>query len=1477
MFVLMLFGMSAPSMQVFAQSPNRGLEISHTDLDLSKLDMYEFKCRQENMQVLHTDSGTLQQTVVPNGKWKKSTVFMHKFNKSATQQGFDNVLELLFSNAGEINGRKVNVRVKVNHLRLNPTQYCGQQENFNDPNSGVPFLTVDQNWGDSGIQLMDHIYPDHPNFNSNVEQAFGIRAEVTATLEYADGTPCDLKLTMQPTDIDVKPGNKLYNGNKTSFYEGVGVQNINTAIDKIVYNNDVKIQEHDYLNNWHWWEAHPSMPEVGTSGVDEYNKTGFAMRAKANSIRFAYYSAATSGSLFKFYAEVPYYNNPEKTAKKVVDKKEVPKKVGEPIKYTVTYTVPRPGVDIIDDIKSLKFTDQFDKKVDFKNAQVKLDGQVLNEGTDYKLSKIEAEGVPPTIEIDIINKALFGRDKAGKVYEITYNTVTNKKALVKGDDEVVNSTARMYFDNTPVFANTVKTKLIPPKGPEKTVFKGGTTTVIDGKVVQPESELTYAVTYKNTTGEDVKATITDKIPAHTKFVSAENGGKESGGVVTWKADVAKDQSVTVKFTVKVDKNVNGASIGNVAKVNDGTNDFTTNETHNPTPTGPEKTVFKGGTTTKIDGQVVQPESELTYAVTYKNTTGKNVKATITDKIPEHTTFVSAENGGAEKDGVVTWKADVAKDQSVTVKFTVKVDKNVNGASIGNVAKVNDGTNDFTTNETHNPTPTEPEKTVFKGGTTTQIDGKRVEPGEELTYAVTYKNTTGKDVKATITDKLPAHTSFVSADNGGKEAGGVVTWTADVAKDQSLTVKFTVKVDKNVNGAPVDNQAKVNDGTNDYNTNETHNPTPEEPKKEVFKGGTTTKIDGEVVQPGDELTYAITYKNTTGEDVKATITDKLPQYTSFVSADNGGKEAGGVVTWTADVAKGQSVTVKFTVKVNKKINGVPVDNRAKVNDGTNDYHTNETHNPTPKEPVKEVLKFQSNTKIDGKRVEPGQKITYAITYKNTTGKEADVTITDKIPAHTSFVSADNGGKEAGGVVTWSKKVADGDVFVATFTVQVDRDVNGNVIKNKATANDGKNSYDTNEVTNPTPTKPGKKVFKGNTAIDIDHKRVEPGQELTYAVTYKNTTDQAVKATITDKIPAHTTFVSAENGGKYADGKVTWTADVAKGAGITVKFRVKVDQNVNGAPVDNKARVNDGTNWYNTNETHNPTPKEPIKDVFKPQTTTSIDGKPVKGGQELTYAITYENTTGQAVKATITDKIPAYTSFVSAENGGKEAGGVVTWTADVAKGGRVTVKFTVKVDPNVNGAPVDNKARVNDGTNDYDTNETHNPTPTEPRKEVFKSGTTTNIDGQRVEPGQKLTYAITYANTTGAERDVTITDRIPAYTSFVSADNGGKFAGSVVSGGTVTWTKKVAAGEIFRVTFTVKVDNRPNGATLTNKANVRDGVNDSDTNTVKNLTPKTPEKPAPPKTGDHTGIGLFMLLLLASGGALGTTAVRRRKRQ
>ena len=984
----------------------------------------------------------------------------------------------------------------------------------------------------------------------------------------------------------------------------------------------------------------------------------------------------------------------------------------------------------------------------------------------------------------------------------------------------------------------------------------------------------FIITNKNTEKTKVKVTKKWEGPAKDSVtVKLLADGKEVSGKTL---ELKKAENWTGTFTDLPKYNKDGSEIKyDVAEVNiafydsvksgDAKNGYVITNKHVP----PKKEVFKGTTTTKIDGEVVQPGQELTYAITYKNTKDKDVTAEITDKLPKHTKFVSADNGGTESGGVVTWKPEVKKGESITVKVVVKVDENVNGAPIDNIAKVNDGVNEFNTNETHNPTPTEPKKEVFKGGTTTKIDGKLVQPEEELTYAITYTNTTGKDVNATIIDKLPKHTSFVSAENGGTESGGTVTWNVAVPKGESKTVKFTVKVDKDVNGAPIDNVAKVNDGVNDYKTNETHNPTPTEPKKEVFKGGTTTKIDGKVVQPEEELTYEITYNNTTGKDVNATITDKIPAHTKFVSAENGGTEAGGVVTWNVAVPKGESKTVKFTVKVDKDVNGAPIDNVAKVNDGVNSYDTNETHNPTPTEPKKEVFKGGTTTNIDGKKVEPGQELTYAITYKNTTGKDVTATITDKLPKHTSFVSAENGGTESGGTVKWTVAVAKDQSVTVKFTVKVDADVNGAPIDNVAKVNDGNNDYNTNEIHNPTSTEPKKEVFKGGTTTNIDGKRVEPGQELTYAITYKNTTGKDVNAKITDKIPAHTKFVSAENGGTESSGVVTWNVAVAKDKSVTVKFTVKVDKNVNGTPIDNIAKVNDGNNDYNTNETHNPTPTGPKKEVFKGGTTTNIDGKRVEPEQELTYAITYKNTTGKDVTATITDKIPAHTKFVSADNGGAESGGVVTWNVAVAKDKSVTVKFTVKVDKNVNGAPIDNTARVNDGTNTYDTNETHNPTPTEPKKEVFKGGTTTNIDGKLVQPEQELTYAITYKNTTGKDVNATITDKIPAHTKFVSADNGGKFAN-----GKITWTAKVADGQTLKVTFTVKVDKNVNGEILKNTAIVNDGVNDFNTNTVKNPTPKIPENP---DTGDFNNIMLLMLMLLGSSGALVSGMAIRRRRE
>ncbi|WP_265331903.1 DUF11 domain-containing protein [Parvimonas micra] len=216
--------------------------------------------------------------------------------------------------------------------------------------------------------------------------------------------------------------------------------------------------------------------------------------------------------------------------------------------------------------------------------------------------------------------------------------------------------------------------------------------------------------------------------------------------------------------------------------------------------------------------------------------------------------------------------------------------------------------------------------------------------------------------------------------------------------------------------------------------------------------------------------------------------------------------------------------------------------------------------------------------------------YKVTYKNTTGKDQKVVIKDKIPEHTTYVegSASDDGVYKDGEITWTKdKVADGETFEVTFKVKVNDNVNGEKILNKANVVDGNNEFDTNETTNPTPTKPKKDVFSpSDDKVSIDGNEVKAGQELLYKVTYKNTTGKDQKVVIKDKIPEHTTYVegSADNGGVYKDGEITWTKDsVSDGETFEVTFKVKVNDNVNGEKILNKANVVDGSNKFDTNET------------------------------------------------------------------------------------------------------------------------------------------------------------------------------------------------------------------------------------------------------------------------------------------------------
>jgi len=74
-----------------------------------------------------------------------------------------------------------------------------------------------------------------------------------------------------------------------------------------------------------------------------------------------------------------------------------------------------------------------------------------------------------------------------------------------------------------------------------------------------------------------------------------------------------------------------------------------------------------------------------------------------------------------------------------------------------------------------------------------------------------------------------------------------------------------------------------------------------------------------------------------------------------------------------------------------------------------------------------------------------------------------------------------------------------------------------------------------------------------------------------------------------------------------------------------------------------------------------------------------GIPVGPSSDLTYTLTLRNIgNASATGVTITDPVPANTTFVSADHSGSNAAGTVTWSGlTVAAGGSVSVSFTVSV--------------------------------------------------------------------------------------------------------------------------------------------------------------------------------------------------------
>lgn len=192
---------------------------------------------------------------------------------------------------------------------------------------------------------------------------------------------------------------------------------------------------------------------------------------------------------------------------------------------------------------------------------------------------------------------------------------------------------------------------------------------------------------------------------------------------------------------------------------------------------------------------------------------------------------------------------------------------------------------------------------------------------------------------------------------------------------------------------------------------------------------TKTPDVEIVNPGDKITYTLTYQNYGELDATASLTETVPDNTTFKPLQSTAgwsctpnDEAGSACTLPlGTLAAGAGGTATFTVKVKNKVsaNGSRILNDACALPGPNCAFA---ETPTTASPILSITKTARFTEA-----KPGNVLRYTIKVFNTGNQDAQPTvITDTVPGNTVFNPANS-------TAGWSCNPDSSAGSVCSFTV------------------------------------------------------------------------------------------------------------------------------------------------------------------------------------------------------------------------------------------------------------------------------------------------------------------------------------------------------------------------------------------------------------------------------------------------------------
>jgi uncharacterized repeat protein (TIGR01451 family) len=541
----------------------------------------------------------------------------------------------------------------------------------------------------------------------------------------------------------------------------------------------------------------------------------------------------------------------------------------------------------------------------------------------------------------------------------------------------------------------------------------------------------------------------------------------------------------------------------------------------------------------------------------------------------------------------------------------------------------------------------------------------VNQGGLLTYILVVRNDTTFDLTdVVVVDTVPANTTCQDIQNpSGWFNNGVANCQNDgeakwllpklgggsLADGSTAVLTYTIQVDQplpdlsTIENITYSVVASDTAGTRSFSdVGSFYTTTVYAPAWQISKSVTPTPN----VEPSDLLTYTISVLNDGHLDASGlyTVTDLIPQYTTYITSTPPAAQAGNVLTWlfSDPLTIGHSSVVTFLVQVGDH----PLPDGLSIVNDTYSVAGANVYAGAAGSPVAVTVQAPDLQITKSDYVEPiwaGGTLTYTLVYSNSGGADATgVIISDTIDGMTDFVdSTPISSSNVGDTYYWDiGALSAGNSGSIVITVSVHSPLpSGTVLTNTAGISSPMGYAD--QATEMT-TVAGSPVL--HLLKEASTEIVEPGELITYTISYSNSGNApAFGVRITDTIDGNTSFENSDplpdGGSYYWDIGELWPSTTHQ---ITLTVRV-TDSLPNETILTNQVIIRDSGRISDTNQATVTVQSAPILLVAKEASANVIEP-----GDTLTYTIWYSNTgNAPAIGVVITDDLQAGLHFLSAE--------------------------------------------------------------------------------------------------------------------------------------------------------------------------------------------------------------------------------------